>query len=222
VGKKGNSDTSPPVPITSPLDITTMCKLDGSTIDLVMTWPRGTSKKHGVGIYLGKPLTSELAIKNLKSNPAYTRKSNVTLEMVRKKYEMTAEICLEPILLSLCCPITKQRLKVPCVGSACDHINCFDGRSFLEMNRSKRSWSCPICSKKIGFNELLSDELTHNIVTKTHEDCLRVEFDRKGGWIPLEETPAAPAKSSKTSTSHAQDSDIIVLDSSDDEEPKKN
>jgi E3 SUMO-protein ligase PIAS1 len=60
--------------------------------------------------------------------------------------------------LSLKCPITYMRLKVPCRGLGCNHIQCFDATSYLQLQEQGPQWICPICNKPAPYDQLAIDE----------------------------------------------------------------
>lgn len=60
--------------------------------------------------------------------------------------------------LSLKCPITYMRLTNPCRGVKCNHIQCFDASSYLQMQEQSPLWVCPICNKVTPFEQLAIDE----------------------------------------------------------------
>ena len=47
--------------------------------------------------------------------------------------------------ITLKCPITYRRINIPARGSACQHIQCFDLESYLQMNCDRSTWKCPVC-----------------------------------------------------------------------------
>lgn len=63
------------------------------------------------------------------------------------------------LVLSLKCPLSCVRLKLPCRSLRCDaHIQCFDAESYLLLQQQGPQWLCPICNKPAFFGELVVDE----------------------------------------------------------------
>lgn len=60
--------------------------------------------------------------------------------------------------LSLKCPLSYMRLKTPCRGLSCNHIQCFDATSYLQLQEQGPQWLCPICNKPVPFDQLAVDE----------------------------------------------------------------
>ena len=60
--------------------------------------------------------------------------------------------------LSLKCPLSYMRLSLPCRGVSCNHIQCFDATSYLQLQEQGPQWLCPICNKPAPFDQLAIDE----------------------------------------------------------------
>ena len=48
--------------------------------------------------------------------------------------------------VTLRCPLTHSLIAVPARGNACEHRECFDLASFLQLAFSTNLWACPICA----------------------------------------------------------------------------
>ena len=59
--------------------------------------------------------------------------------------------------VSVACPVGKSRMVHPCRATTCTHIQCFDATGYLQMNEKKPVWSCPVCNKKILYNDITID-----------------------------------------------------------------
>ena len=76
------------------------------------------------------------------------------------------EFLLEDILFID--PISKSDLiKNPSRGWKCNHLECFDLKIFLEMQKKTRRFCCPICNKKIG--EIYIDGVMKDIIEKNYD-----------------------------------------------------
>ena len=64
--------------------------------------------------------------------------------------------------LSLKCPISLSRIKIPVRGKHCKHVQCFDLRSFVEEN----TWICPCCNSILDLRMLIVDPFYLVIVSK--------------------------------------------------------
>ncbi|XP_064487813.1 E3 SUMO-protein ligase PIAS1-like [Ornithodoros turicata] len=93
---------------------------------------------------------------------------------------MTDVVCLN-------CPLSKARIKVPCRGLLCNHLQCFDGLFYLEKNESAcgRAWRCPICSNVVDVSDLLIDQLWITILEQVPSSCTEVELHEDGTWAAV-------------------------------------
>lgn len=46
---------------------------------------------------------------------------------------------------------------LPIRSSQCNHVQCFDAATFLQMNEKKPTWLCPVCDKPAEFKTLVVD-----------------------------------------------------------------
>ncbi|KDO34250.1 hypothetical protein SPRG_19081 [Saprolegnia parasitica CBS 223.65] len=62
-------------------------------------------------------------------------------------------------MLSVRCPLSLGVIQLPARGLRCQHLQCFDLKTFLMFNKSARSraWKCIVCHKFIPLNELRID-----------------------------------------------------------------
>src|SRR6218665_2588364 len=69
-------------------------------------------------------------------------------------------LCIHCDVLLFCLCIIqlgKMRMTVPCRASTCNHLQCFDAPTFLQMNEKKPTWLCPVCDKAAQFQNLIID-----------------------------------------------------------------
>lgn len=98
----------------------------------------------------------------------------------------------------------------------------FDGDSFIELNRDKEAWKCPVCQKPIGFDEMRVDELLLKILSECKPNIEKVAFDQDGNWKIVEQQVEPQQKESSRSnptTLEGNSPEIVCLDSSEDEAP---
>lgn len=67
--------------------------------------------------------------------------------------------------MSLTCPLGKMRMSTPCRASTCNHLQCFDAMTYLQMNERKPTWMCPVCDKSAIYDNLTIDGLVLRSVT---------------------------------------------------------
>lgn len=79
-------------------------------------------------------------------------------------------------------PTTFQRITVPCKDPGCSHAQCFDCATFLELNKSIPTWTCPICNRRIDPKSIYVDGLFMEILALTSTSVSIVELHRNGDW----------------------------------------
>lgn len=109
-----------------------------------------------------------------------------TRDKIKEIFGDSADISTQTLTASLNCPISKRRMKVPCISRDCKHIQPFDGEVFLKMNKDKQDWFCPICNIKVLVHRLEKDTYFMEII----RDCPSAEvekivFDKEGDWKPM-------------------------------------
>lgn len=151
-----------------------------------------------------------------------------TVANIKKEYEETDDdIVIATSLLSLRCPITYARMKNPTKSLQCDHIQCFDGESFLIMQQRIPSWQCPICSKAIQERLLAISDYVRNILENTLDEIDSVTLNKDGSWTAVHEDDADDTESDDAAVPHPQQKEetkreemieIISLDSDSEDE----
>jgi len=51
--------------------------------------------------------------------------------------------------VSIKCPLLCGRIKHPCRGKECEHLNSYDLATYLEFSRHANKWMCPVCNKPV-------------------------------------------------------------------------
>ncbi len=70
--------------------------------------------------------------------------------------------------LSLMCPVTKTKIKIPAKGLNCEHLECFDLRPFLELfYLNSAAPSCPICKKPLPQKILRIDSFVEGLLSSS-------------------------------------------------------
>lgn len=232
-----NKQNVPPKRPAEPLNVTGKCLFSVSTPTKVfVTWDEEYNcPRYALGIFLVDKLDSGDLIHRLKSKAA--RPAEFTMGYIKEKYnsENDSEIKTLELTSSLICPLGKMRMTLPTKASTCNHLQCFDGATFIKMNELKPKWNCPVCDKPAYYDTLSIDGYFYDIVRacpKSNEIQLRPD----GTWslsadkeneaassratvdahryspVNMSTKDAAPSKSSST----LADPDLIVLDSDSD------
>ncbi|KAG9410178.1 hypothetical protein AC1031_018208 [Aphanomyces cochlioides] len=143
-------------------------------------------------------------------------------------------------MLSVRCPLGLCVIDLPVRGINCQHLQCFDLKTFLMFNRSARSraWKCIVCHKFIAMSDLRIDPYLKQLLREVADDeeleeveifpdatwKKRIVEDEKEKKPKVEETAAViPDDVSETAPAPAP---LVPLDSidltlsSDDEEDR--
>ena len=165
-----------------PLDITSACVIKPVNLnDIHMTWTDDPLHKHCFSVVLAQRLSCEILLKRLKSSsfhhPDHTR------AFVKQKLaaSMDSEISFTCLKISLMCPLSKMKMKVPIRSKSCNHLQCFDASTFLQMNEKKPTWVCPICDKTTQFESLIVDGLFLEILDQA-PNATEIQFLEDGSW----------------------------------------
>ena len=80
---------------------------------------------------------------------------------------------------------------MPARGKQCEHVQCFDLKSYLVLNKVKNSsssrWKCPICGIDATAEDLLIDTYIFHIIkqlqkAKKYPQTQTIEFQADGSW----------------------------------------
>lgn len=153
-----------------------------------------------------------------------------TKEEIIREYKQNEDddIVMATSTLTLRCPLTYARMSTPVRSIECDHIQCFDGLSFLTMQERIPSWICPVCLNKINPYSLALSDYVKEILDATSDEVDSVKIGTDGSWEAVIEEANDQEAQSKNSLVSAevpapqQDAsiEIISLDSdSEDEQP---
>ena len=61
-------------------------------------------------------------------------------------------------------PPSMQRIEIPARGRECMHLQCFDLRHFIMLNKLSRRAVCPTCNSSIQFQSLITDCYTEQLL----------------------------------------------------------
>eukprot|EP01116_Phalansterium_solitarium_P023489 TRINITY_DN8248_c1_g1_i1.p1 TRINITY_DN8248_c1_g1~~TRINITY_DN8248_c1_g1_i1.p1 ORF type:complete len:680 (-),score=154.87 TRINITY_DN8248_c1_g1_i1:28-2067(-) len=102
--------------------------------------------------------------------------------------------------ISLIDPLMLVPVVHPCKASTCNHIQCFDLRTYLGMNERVSRWNCPICNRPALFTNLFIDPYVKRILQEVPPGVTEVSVEPDGSWTPPDgqmkikrEEPAKPA-----------------------------
>lgn len=94
------------------------------------------------------------------------------------------------VTMSLKCPITMKRIKIPARGKECKHPQCFDLAAYFEINKDRSNWQCPICKRPAAMESLEIDQYVLQILSKlSNFDAEEVTVDSTAMWKPVMKQP---------------------------------
>ncbi|XP_038596260.1 E3 SUMO-protein ligase PIAS3-like [Tachyglossus aculeatus] len=147
------------------------------------SWSVNDREDYAMSLRWVKQLTTDDLLRELRAKdifPAYRTRAMIQEEMKAKEGEATAS----SFRISLICPMGQSRMSVPCRALSCSHLQTFDAVQYLQQNKEKETWRCPICVKKAYFKNLVVDEFFLNVLD-IGPDFEEIEFLPDGSWFPV-------------------------------------
>jgi len=166
--------------LNTPIDITLLTNLNKYEPNIFHIQWSNDPNTYVAGVYMAEQLTSEDLLVELKKRDL--RSSDLSKEFIKNNYDNSVSLCV----VTLKDPITTQRMKLPAKGKDCKHLQCFDARYFIQMNEKKETWACPICKKRVEFENLEIDEFFLKILQSSNlsEEIENVTLFNDGTWTP--------------------------------------
>ncbi|WKX88308.1 hypothetical protein Q1695_008167 [Nippostrongylus brasiliensis] len=235
-----------------PVDITQYClnvRDPSRPLRLYVEWT-GDKRVWAVGIYLVYRVTSEILRDRAIGAPTtppfgkepinHYQNEGVTRELIRTRLSggCDDDIAMQQLKISLLCPLSRTRIRLPARCKKCSHLQCFDMFNYLQMNEKRPTWRCPVCSDWAPYKLLIIDEYFQNVLNNVEQEAVEVELLVDGSYRTVKSEcidvdsddmsedvkPTVSGISSSTGTAPAApkakvaDDDIIVLSDSDDED----
>ncbi|XP_062411316.1 E3 SUMO-protein ligase PIAS4b isoform X2 [Sardina pilchardus] len=141
-----------------------------------------TLKSYSIAVYLVRILSVEELVAQLRESSVESVNNCRTRICEKMLTGRDSEVATTGLRVSLLCPLMKARLRVPCRGLTCAHLQCFDALTYLEMNRQKPTWACPVCDRHTPFSHLSIDGLLSSILETAEESVDEIEFLEDGSW----------------------------------------
>lgn len=176
-----------------------------------MFWKNANCAKrtYHIAVEQVKPLTIARLLDDLEEFCVDQRK--VTEEMVHAKLksdDSDFEIETDTLNISLMCPLLNARMSLPGRSKYCQHVQCFDLKSYIMMNERKSTWKCPVCTRDAPYNDLRIDQLTREILCQCGEDVQEIIFEKDGSWS----MKTQKVESGYGSTEEPMDLDESIID----------
>jgi MIZ/SP-RING zinc finger/MYND finger len=83
-------------------------------------------------------------------------------------------------LVSLNCPLTLERLKIPVRGAACKHATCFELEDYIQFCQESHHWKCPICKQKVAFEELTVNQQLLKVLQTVDRSVTQIRLHQDG------------------------------------------
>lgn len=175
-----------PKRLPQPLNITSLCKINAVFKNqITVMWMPEHGRNYCMTVNCVQALNSSILLNRLRQNGI--RHQYHTRALVKEKLavDVDSEIATTSLRISLLCPLGKMRMKVPCRATTCNHLQCFDAPTYLQMNQKKAMWLCPVCDRPAEFQSLLIDGLFTEILQKV-SNTNDIQFTEDGRWQPID------------------------------------
>lgn len=170
-----------------PVNITSFCRLSPMQSNQIqIQWmPSDLGQRYCATVHLVKIVQAETLIQQLNNKPIRSKAHTIAFIKEKLSPDPDSEIAMTSLKVSLCCPIGRTRMSMPCRANNCKHLQCFDGSTYIQMNERKPSWVCPVCDQKAYYSDLFKDGLFTSIINEAN--CDDIVFFEDGSWRPLED-----------------------------------
>ncbi|KAK9768486.1 E3 SUMO-protein ligase pli1 [Basidiobolus ranarum] len=164
----------------NPPDITDLCNLDVFSTNKIDFMYANTSKKYVLMVEMVKKHSVDSLINTIKESRRMSK--DEVLQRIKRENEDT-DIIATSSVVSLKCPLSYQRIKLPCRSTLCPHIQCFDGLTFFRMNEQTPTWTCPTCNRSLeSWDTIVIDGYFEDILQKVPEDIESIIVEPNGDW----------------------------------------
>ncbi|KLO17060.1 hypothetical protein SCHPADRAFT_822182 [Schizopora paradoxa] len=181
-GIKKKPGTAPPANITSDTR-----KIAGSPnrIDIVyVNSSQGPQppppKKYYLVVMLVEITTVDELVERLKKGKF--RSYDDTKTKMAKASSDDDDIVMGKQKMTLKCPLSYTRIKLPCRSDKCVHPQCFEAFSWYSVMEQTTTWLCPVCEHVLNPEELIVDGYFAEILKKTPDSVEEVEVEPDGEW----------------------------------------
>ncbi|KAG0637707.1 putative SUMO ligase SizA [Tuber brumale] len=196
---------------TRPADITDyLNRKPGHRNQVTLTYAL-TQKKFAFVVNYVKTDSVEELVEHLRTGASIT-KETVIADMVRKNED--SDLVATSSIMSLKCPLSTLRIDLPIRSTFCNHMQCFDATSFLQLQQQAPTWSCPTCNKSISWKALVVDRYFRDILNNTPKTVDSVTIDVDGAWSVAAESSGTPMPDTDSEDGNEGRDDIIEVSGS--------
>ncbi|KAI0440468.1 hypothetical protein F4803DRAFT_553039 [Xylaria telfairii] len=213
-GLKGKPGTTRPVDITDTLRLKPSNYNNNIEFTYALTSkvkkhdPSPVATKFFLAVYLCRSLSVDELVAKIRCRKI--AKATVIQEITKKAND--PDVITTSTVLSLKCPLSYTRIRTPVRSVVCNHISCFDGSSYLQLQEQGPQWLCPICNQSATFENLAVDEYAKDILERTEESVEQVTIEPNGQWATQSTEPVLrKSRSSNVNASIDVDDDVSIV-----------
>lgn len=153
----------------------------------IAIWDEVIPTKVGVRVVEAAKVTEDELLSSFDESAPYTIKRENTEALVKAHFSEADEAIVENFQVSLVCPLTKRKIRVPCRGTHCQHTQCFDACAYLALNEGTMhpSWRCPVCRDQVLLQDIRIDLFTLDVLRKADDQCSTVNLLPNGSWASV-------------------------------------
>ncbi|XP_065294045.1 E3 SUMO-protein ligase PIAS3-like [Dermacentor albipictus] len=150
-------------------------------------WDEAIPTKVGVRVVEAAKVTEDELLSSFDEGSPYAIRRENTEALVKAHFAEADETIVENFQVSLVCPLTKRKIRVPCRGTHCQHAQCFDAYAYLALNEGTLhpSWRCPVCSDQVLLQDIRIDLFTLDALRKADDQCSTVNLLPNGSWASV-------------------------------------
>ncbi|EXJ86556.1 hypothetical protein A1O3_03509 [Capronia epimyces CBS 606.96] len=195
---------------TRPADITHLIRKKPPTYPNIVEMIYAlTSKKYYlmVNLVMQKPI--DTMVSELRQGKSISKEQ--ILRDMRTKAE-DPDIVATSSVLSLKDPVAYTRIVTPCRSIACNHNQCFDAASYLQLQEQAPTWTCPICNKPAPWEHLALDLYVNDILNSTPQDVEAVAVEPDGRWHIQRDQDGSTRNTNPTPSDDDEDDDDDLVE----------
>lgn len=202
---------------TVPPDVSDLIKPQRATQRLETYYSHCAEIRYGIWAYVVEAQSMTQVLNDIKTKRIGREKP---LQIIRSFYS-DEDIVVDNYPLKLKCPVSFSRMEIPVRSVFCKHVQCFDGRSFLQMQHQAAQWRCPVCDDPMSYASLAVDDFMTEILAQAPESADNVSLLKDGSYeIPQDDSDgeASSPEPEWLKRRHPDPPLVVSLDSDDDDD----
>ncbi|OAF68494.1 hypothetical protein A3Q56_03773 [Intoshia linei] len=80
------------------------------------------------------------------------------------------------------CAISFRQIKIPARGQDCQHVQCYDLSTYVNLNADRTLWRCPICQKEAALESLHIDGYVNKLLSHVSSDVKYIWVNPEQNW----------------------------------------